>query len=588
MKKTVLKIISIVSLFVMVLTLSACSSCENSKMTNFEKLVNNIYKSEEVIAGYNETDKIIDGDLETYIKNISFKVQRGESVKTQVKISEKTLSMSGDAVYDEDEESYNTINNVKYTTINGITYENEYQVPTYFLTFVLSEDFLEENYELTKDGKNYSLKAKVLDSKISSLFLNKSLGAISNLNIEILIENDKLQSFKATYKTKNGFDASINIAYLYQNVNSSNKDDKYASKGKVTFNLEGGSCLNTNGRMYYYYDFSNGELEMKIYDPNVLETDANKQVTKVGYSIEGWYQNKTELPDGTIEYTNKWDFAKDKITIDGVELYAKWVKNYQYSYELYYYDEANNEVLLDKYNVKKGEVFSAKVLKNKTVEGYTSLGYMDENGNDWNENFTHPGGDEDVAVKIYLKLIKGEYEVVKNATKFTSALSLKKNIYLFNDIDMKGKKICFDSYSGIILGNGHKIYNFKIDYDASRSNLKPSLEDYDDPTAVKDHLYISLFFSLKDTTISNLILDEIKIEVKVTADQVHKIIIAPLAIEAINLQLENVQIKGTIDYVKVLSDYEIVATLDNFYYTSKDVVKDDKSTTSITDKTETN
>lgn len=339
--------------------------------------------------------------------------------------------------------------------------------------------------------------------------------------------------------------------------------------------------------MYYYYDFSNGALEQKIYDPNILEEDEKKQITKVGYSIEGWYKTKNELPDGTVEYSDKWDFSKDKMTIDGVELYAKWVKDHQYSYELYYFDKDNNEILLDKYNVKQGEAFSDKVLKNKTVEGYTSLGYIDEDGNDWDEKFTHPGGDEDLAIKIYLKLIEGEYEVVKKVSELTSALALKKNIYLYNDIDMKGKSICFDKYSGIILGNGHKIYNFKIDYDTSKNSLKPSLEESDDKNATKDHLYISLFFNLENTVISNLSFDEVTIEVKVTLKQLKKIIISPLAIQASNVTLENVQIKGTIEYVKILEDYEIDATLDTFYHTSRNCTNDDKSITSIIDKTET-
>lgn len=584
MIKKVLKITSIISLFLMIFTLSACTSCENSKLTDFERLVNYIYKSEEVIIGYNEVDKIIDGDYESYIKNITFRVQRGDDVKTQVNILKKTLSMSGDKTYEEEEESYSTVNNVKYTTINGVTYENEYQIPTYFLTFVLSEDYLEEGYILTKNEKDYFLEAKVIDNKISSLFLNKSLVAISNLNIKIEIENEQLKSFNATYLTKNGYEANINIEYLYQVVNN-DEDDKYASKGKVTFNLEGGSCLNTNGKMYYYYDFSNGETEVKIYDPNVLEKDEKKQISKVGYSIEGWYQTKNELSDGTIEYSDKWDFSKDKISINGVELYAKWIKNYQYSYELYYYDENNNEVLLDKYNVKKGEVFSDKVLKYKTVEGYTSLGYVDENGNEWDEKFVHPGGDSDVAVKIYLKLIEGEYKVVNNATDLKNALSLKKNIYLNNDIDMKGKSICYDSYSGIILGNNHKIYNFKIDYDTSKGSLKPSLEELGDATATKDHLYISLFFNLENTTISNLSFDEIVIEVKITLKQINTIIISPFAIKAKNVTFENVNLNGTVEYVKILSDYQINVITEEFYYSQDNVTKDENSKVIIIDKT---
>ena len=86
---------------------------------------------------------------------------------------EKKLSTSGTSIYDEVSTKYHTVDNVKYTTINGATYENEYTVPTYYLTFVLSKDFLKEGYDLSINEENYTLKAEVLDNKISSLFLNK-------------------------------------------------------------------------------------------------------------------------------------------------------------------------------------------------------------------------------------------------------------------------------------------------------------------------------------------------------------------------------------------------------------------------------
>lgn len=583
MKKNILKISLTVIIIILSLTLSACN---NNKSTNFEKLVKNIYSSEEVLTGYNEISSIKDKELEVYYKNTKFKIDRSEDIKTEVRISEKTLSVSGDKTYEENSESYRTVNNVKYTVVNGVTYENEYQIPSYFLTFVLSEDFLEENYELTKKGKNFTLNAKVLDNKISSLFLNKSLGAISNLSIEIVIENNKLQSFNATYLTKNGFDASISTTYLYNQKNNSdsNKDDKYASRVEAIFYLEGGSCQNTNEKMAYLYDFED-ESEILIVDPNVLEKDEKKQVTKVGYTLEGWYQEKVESDDG-IEYKNKWDFSKDKMTKDGVTLYAKWVLEHQYSYELYYKNDNNEDVLLDSYKVSAGDKFLDILLDKTTVPGYTSLGYLDENGNEWDEEFVHPGGDSDVAIKIYLNLIEGEYEIVKTASEFKKAISSgKKNIYICNDIDMKGKEISFEKYSGkenedgeieynTILGNGHKIYNFKIQYDSSKSSLKGEINDL---TSSKDHLYISLFFELSNTYIKDLTFDEIKIDVKTSLSTVKKIIFAPLSIKSTNLKLENFKMNGSITYTKIPDECSVEVKLNEFSYVSENETIDELS-----------
>lgn len=361
----------------------------------------------------------------------------------------------------------------------------------------------------------------------------------------------------------------------------SNSHDKYASRVEAIFYLEGGSCQNTNGKMAYLYDFKDDESEILIVDPNVLEKDEKKQITKVGYTLEGWYQERVESDNG-IEYKNKWDFSKNKMSKAGVTLYAKWVLNHQYSYELYYKNNNNEDVLLDSYVVNQGEKFSEILLDNKTVPGYTSLGYLDENGNEWDENFVHPGGDSDVAIKIYLNLIEGEHQIVKTASDFNKAISTgKESIYICNDIDMKGKEICFEKYSGTILGNGHKIYNFKIKYDSSKSSLKGEINDL---TSSKDHLYISLFFELENTYIKDLIFDEIKVDVKTSLSTVKKIVFAPLTIKSSNLKLENVKISGSITYTKIPDECGIEAILDNFYYISENETIDELSSVEIIDK----
>ena len=48
-------------------------------------------------------------------------------------------------------------------------------MPTYYLTFVLSKEFLKDDYKFVQEEDTYTLTADVLDNKVSSLFLNKSL-----------------------------------------------------------------------------------------------------------------------------------------------------------------------------------------------------------------------------------------------------------------------------------------------------------------------------------------------------------------------------------------------------------------------------
>ena len=544
------KIILIVLFAVIALFIS---SCNKQKLTDFEYFVNSIYSSEEKLASYNEVSTIKDGDLEVYRKNTFFKIMRGAKTVSEVKTVEKKLSVSGNTMYDEQVETYKTVDNIKYTIVNGTTYENAYTMPTYYLTFVLSEDFLKEGYQLQIDGTKYTLVAEVLDNKISSLFLNKSLGNVYSMKIEIVIDNGLLQSFKATFKSPTGFDTSITTSYAYATTGSA----------RAIFHLEGGTCKNSYSKISYVYNFNGTFLDTLIFDPNEIEENENDKVKLSGYHIEGWYRNKTTNEDGSVTYSDKWDFANDRMTIDGVELYAKWEENRTYKYELYYKDEiTGKDVYLDSVVVKEGSKFDDILLKNKTVKGYTSLGYLDEEGNPWNPNFTHPGGDNDLTIKVYLNLIKGEYTIVRTARQFKNAISRNQNVYLMNDIDFDGDELVFTSYSGLIEGNGYTISNFEIDYNDQKSGLKSEL---DNPSAPANYLYVSLFFELKDATIQNINFTGIIVDISTRNPQIKKIVFAPLTIKAENTIINNVTFTGEFKITQA-PECETEIILDKFYY----------------------
>ncbi|MBO5711949.1 MAG: hypothetical protein J6R47_03835 [Acholeplasmatales bacterium] len=554
-----------------VLMLALCLASCGNKLTDFQQLVKSIYDSEEALAGYNESNVIYDGEEEVYSKMTEFYIQRGQLTKSDVKITEKKLSTSGTQKYDITTTEYKTVDDVKYTTVNGVTYQNQYTMPTYYLTFVLSEEFLEEGFAFSKDDDNFSLSGKVFDNKISSLFLNKSLGNIKNLNIEIIVKACKLMSFKANYESENGFDVEITTSYLYAEVGTA----------KAVFYLEGGICQNSSNRVSYIYSFDGTMTDTLIVDPNVLETNPQDMILKNGYHIEGWYQTKIVNEDGSVTYKDKWDFATDKMTLEGVTLYANWEINRLYTYELYYYDNEGNEVFLDSYECKEGDKFYELLMDNREVEGHTVLGYLDENGKAWNSNFKHPGGDSDLAVKVYLELIEGEFTIVSTAKQLTRALSRNQSIYLVADIDLDGDEICYDEYSGTILGNGHTISNFEIDYDSARTALKGELDDL---KGSKDHLYISLFFDLSNATIKDLTFSNAYVEVKTTLTQTKYIIVSPFAIMGSNVTLENVNFDGAIEVTKLPeTECELEIVKDGFFYRASDDVKITNSSLTIED-----
>lgn len=563
------KLITLVLVAVCALVIS---SCNKNKLSDFDNFVNNIYNSELKLASYSEVSSIKDKDIEVYNKNTLFKLTRGTKTVTEVKTVEKKLSVSGTTMYDETTENYKTIDNVKYTIVNGNTFENAYTMPTYYLTFVLSKDFLQEGYSLVKDGTKYTLIAKVLDNKISSLFLNKSLGTINNMQIEIVVENDLLQSFTASFVTPNGFNATISTSYAYASTGSA----------RAIFHLEGGTCKNSYSKISYVYNFNGTFLDTLIFDPNEIEENDNDKVKMSGYHIEGWYRTKTTNADGSVTYSDKWDFSNDRMTIDGVELYAKWEENRTYKYELYYKDEVTGEdIYLDGVVVKEGSKFDDILLKNKTVKGYTSLGYLDEQGNPWNSNFTHPGGDADLTIKVFLNLVKGEYTVVRNARQFKNAISRNQNVYLMNDIDFDGDALVFNSYSGLIEGNGYTISNFEIDYNDQKSGLKGDLED---PSSPANFLYVSLFFELKDATIKNINFTDVIVDIATRNPQIKNIVFAALTIKAENTTINNVTFTGEFK-ISQAPECEKEIILDKFYYKDYENVEvSEDSNVSITNK----
>ncbi len=208
-------------LFVLLMTfLFVLAGCKKKpKQTELEKFINNIDASEEVLTGYEEKDKILDGEIEIYTKELSFKVERGEEVKTEVHQSEQRLNsniQSTDLLVTT-EYSYITIGNKKYELTNGGK-EVAYTIPTYYLTFMLSEEDLDDGYTLVSEGDTNILTSKIKEDRIKEFFLNKSNLSVQDLHIVIEVKNDKLVKMQANYTTANGFQAYIEFTYSYENV----------------------------------------------------------------------------------------------------------------------------------------------------------------------------------------------------------------------------------------------------------------------------------------------------------------------------------------------------------------------------------
>lgn len=337
-------------------------------------------------------------------------------------------------------------------------------------------------------------------------------------------------------------------------------------QGIATFYLEGGICQNNKERVMYSYTLNDATSLTYIADPNVLQAG---DINRVGYTIEGWY--KTKITEGeVVTYQDKWDFNTDKMGVEGITLYANWVKDISHTYDICYKDQDNNDVIVYSYNVNEGDLFNDLLNKANSRDGYTALpGFYDEAGNPWDETFTHPGGEVDTSIKVYAKYIEGEYKLV--STKDELLKHKNKSIYLLNDIDLEGEEINFNDYKEKMFnGNGHKIYNFVIGCDPSNLTM-----DLFNDTGTFTNLYCGLFRQLEDSTIENVTFEQATLVVDTNYSKTTSICVSPFASSIKNSTIKNVNFScdltvtdKTTNFINNRNvDYQCI---DNEFYSYKD------------------
>lgn len=314
-------------------------------------------------------------------------------------------------------------------------------------------------------------------------------------------------------------------------VSCSKNTDNYEGYTKVIFELEGGKYQNSQLPIVFYYDFSEEDSHLI----KELTEMSGEEFMRQGYELEGWYTQKSTLEDGSVKYSGKWDFSKDKVQVNEITLYARWNKIMKYSFDVCYRDDDGNINILGSYPVEAGECFDDYLKYASKRKGYTSKGtYKDIEGNTIDKTFAHPGGEENLAIQVFPDYIEGTFSLVSTASDL--AKSKNSNIYLMCDIDFEGKEFGgFGDYKGIIEGNGYKIKNFKLSYSSGKDAMVK-----DDNIGEGNLLLISIFRSIKDSEIRNVSFENVMVDIGTGYSSVSQIIFSPLCIK-----LENSSIKNT-------------------------------------------
>lgn len=376
-------------------------------------------------------------------------------------------------------------------------------------------------------------------------------------------------------KKKNIFILGFIVVFLVLLVScSSNEIGKHDDLARVTFELEGGTYKSSQTPVKHYYKLKDDGSTL-IYE---LTDASGSKLTRPEYELVGWY--KTKNADGT--YEGEWNFETDTITKDGVTLYAYWKKQIIFAFDVCYKDEKNNNevVVLGSYAVDPDEpetrVFSDRVKHANKRDGYTALGYIDENGNPWDFSFVHPCDPENPVVNVYCEYIEGEYIIARTASDLINAAN--SNIYLVNDIDMEEGTLTFGDYKYIFEGNGYKISNFTIPFSGRRSDLQEDLYQSEEKS-----LYVSLFGKMENATVRNVTFENATVTISTAYASIFKMYVAPLAISLTNSKIENVSYTGTVNVTNLPEAFIIVSGEEKQFNTDKFIVgttyfiKDEKS-----------
>lgn len=351
------------------------------------------------------------------------------------------------------------------------------------------------------------------------------------------------------------------IFIFFFSLSSCKKGDEKNGASAI-FYLNGGTYQNNSQRIIYYYDHVVEGKETYIRN---MDTD---KITRPGYVLEGWYRTMND--DGTFE--DKWDFEKDKMGHDGVDLYAKWVTDVKYCFELFYGDYSKSHIYeLD--NKYKNQVFTDGLQFANQYPGHTLLGFEDEEGRE-GANIIHPCEGDSRTIKVYAKYIEGRYNVVKTAEGLKAAIY--DNIYLANDIDMQGEELNLGDYSKHFVGNGHTISNFKVSGNPKDVDTSDLQED-----GTKGNLYISIFKRLNKATIEDVNFENVQYLAEKDSTRVQNVYIAPLVARADNATIKNVHVTGT---VSITIQKTCTTVLDQLYFMMNNSTISEDCSVSVTMK----
>lgn len=302
-----------------------------------------------------------------------------------------------------------------------------------------------------------------------------------------------------------------------------NESQSLDGKNIVTFELGGGTLELKTSNVSTKINFA--------YEPNTYILDPAElpgySIYRQGYNFTGWYTSQECRPQ------DKWDFEGTLFNQETLTLYAGWEKAILHTYTVCY-QSGSSVVELGNYQVTPGETFEDWRKFADLRDGYTAIGYYSdaELSQAWDDTFTHPGGETDTDIRVYVDYIDGNWTIVDTFSKLRSAIHAGENVYLTADIDGEGDNwVVSSAYKGIFEGNGFTVKNFKVEQSGTLMN--PSC---------------TIFSELgKGAEIKNVSFAEVTYIIDKVNESVAKAVkVAALARSAQDAKITNVTVTGTL------------------------------------------
>ncbi len=240
------------------------------------------------------------------------------------------------------------------------------------------------------------------------------------------------------------------------------------------------------------FDYNTGKIEsncknqyLGVMDGSLVgiqpgDNDNFRKGEVIGYYLEGWYTAKTDADGNTIKDSEtdrmvldkKWDFASMRVNGD-MTLYANFVKTAIVKYidaDLYDAADPTNEAAI----VGSSSEAPDTVIQKPTVlapekDGHTLFGYYIDAACE--NEFVWPCTVTTEDITIFVKFIKGNWNIIDSEDALIKALAKGGNIYLAKDLDFSSTEWVYGDYDAEFNGNGHKISGIAVKRVCDKKNF---------------------------------------------------------------------------------------------------------------------